>query len=318
MKSIYIFTPGELKRKDNTLIVINEKTKKVIPIESVEDIKVFSEVNVNKSTLHFLNQKGIAVHFFSYFGNFIGSFYPQKSNNNGKTFVNQVKNYIDEEKRIFVARKIVYGELKNIISVINAYRRKLVVKNDFEKYIPFILESKSIEKLMTVEAAFRKLYYSNFDSILSKNNLKFEIRTKQPPKNEINALISFGNTLVYMDMIKNIYKTHLDPRVGYLHSSNERNFTLNLDLSEIFKPIIIDKIIFHSINTKSITKKDFRKENEGIYLNDLGRKKFVTFYENKLKETIYNEKLKRKISYKTLMQNEVYSLEKYLDRKSVV
>ena len=85
-----------------------------------------------------------------------------------------------------------------------------------------------------------------------------------------NALISFSNSIIYTQVLSEIYQIHLDPRIGYLHTTNFRRFTLNLDVSEIFKPVIGDRTIFPCINKKIITEKDFDKDLKGIILNDRG------------------------------------------------
>lgn len=139
-----------------------------------------------------------------------------------------------------------------------------------------------------------------------------EKRTKRPPENEINALISFGNSLLYTTVLSQIYQTHLDPRIGYLHTSNHRKFTLNLDIAEIFKPVIVDRLIFTLLNRKQITKKDFLKDMNGVFLNDKGRKTFVQEFNNKIETTVYSQKLKRNVSYRSLIRIEAYKIEKHI------
>jgi len=84
----------------------------------------------------------------------------------------------------------------------------------------------TIPNLMQLEGEVRKVYYGGFP---------FERRTKRPPQNPLNAMISFGNSLLYTTILGEIYRTHLDPRIGYLHESNRRSFSLNLDIAEVFK-----------------------------------------------------------------------------------
>lgn len=115
-----------------------------------------------------------------------------------------------------------------------------------------------------------------------------------------------------MNILSEIYKTHLDPRIGFLHSTNFRRFSLNLDLAEIFKPILVDRIIFSLINKGEIQAKHFEKELEGILLNEKGRQKFVEKWDKRLKETISHSKLKKKVSYRRLIRLELYKLEKHL------
>ena len=101
-----------------------------------------------------------------------------------------------------------------------------------------------------------------------------EKRTRRPPKSKINTVISFGNGLLYTVVLSEIYKTHLDPRIGFLHATNFRRFTLNLDVAEIFKPIIVDRTIFYLLNKQMLKKQHFMKELNQVYLNKKGRELF--------------------------------------------
>ncbi len=128
----------------------------------------------------------------------------------------------------------------------------------------------------------------------------------------MNVLISFGNSIIYTMMLSEIYKTHLDPRIGYLHTTNFRRFTLNLDAAEIFKPIIIDRLIFTLLDKKMITKDNFEKQAEGLLLKEKGKKTFVEELDKKLETTINHKSLGRSVSYRRLLRLELYKLEKHL------
>lgn len=314
MENIYIFKSGELKRIDNTIVLITEEKNINIPVKNTESIKIFSEITLNKSFLSFCSENRIPIHFFTKTGTYKGTYYPEEKNQLGNIFLKQAEFYTDLNKRLELAKLFVFGEIMSIKKVLDNYRKKRENKIDFKKITIETAEARSINKLMSIEGYVREEYYKNFDSIISKKDFIFEKRTKRPPKNEVNALISFGNTILYSDTLKNIYNSHLDARIGYLHSTNERNFTLNLDISEIFKPIIIDEIIFYGINKNIFKKNNFEKHQEGIYLNDSGKKSFILLYEQKLKETKEMENGKY-LSYKTLMQREIKKLENHLTEK---
>ncbi len=102
----------------------------------------------------------------------------------------------------------------------------------------------------------------------------------------MNTLISFGNSIIYSTILSEIYRIHLDPRIGYLHTTNFRRFSLNLDIAEVFKPIIVDRVIFTLIGKKMISNKDFKKDGYGLLLKEPGRRVFVEELENRLKRTI--------------------------------
>lgn len=165
---------------------------------------------------------------------------------------------------------------------------------------------------MGVEGKIRNTYYSGFDNIIENEDFKFEHRTRRPPRNYLNTLISFGNSLMYTTVLGEIYKTHIDPRIGYLHSTNFRRFTLNLDIAEIFKPIIIDRIIFTLLGRKMIDVKDFEKDMGGILLKDKGKKIFIEEFDKRLSTTIRHRQLGRNVSYRRLIRMEVYKLQKHM------
>ena len=167
-----------------------------------------------------------------------------------------------------MAKLFVGGAAKNIRQILKYYlnrgRELAEILEVVEKLFPSIESSETIPELMAIEGNIRETYYKAFDTIIDDKDFVFQERTRRPPKNYLNTLISFGNTLAYTVCLSEIYKTHLDPRIGYLHSTNFRRFSLNLDVAEIFKPILVDRIIFSCIAKKMITKKDFVNDTEAV------------------------------------------------------
>ncbi|MGC8977427.1 MAG: type I-B CRISPR-associated endonuclease Cas1b [Candidatus Ratteibacteria bacterium] len=317
-KSIYIFSNGELKRKQDTLYFeTSDGEKKYIPVENTEEIHIFGEVSINKKLLDFISQKGILLHFYNYYGFYEGSFYPREHYNSGMLILKQAEIYNDFNKRIFLARKFVKGAFLNMVKVLEYYN--LRIENSFTDEIAKIkkLEEEiekfsTIEEIMALEGNGKDIYYRSFNKIIKNENFHFEKREKRPPRSKINALISYGNSLLYTYILSEIYKTHLDPRIGFLHATNFRRFSLNLDVAEIFKPIIVDRAIFKLINKEIIKENHFMEEMGGIYLNDTGRKIFIEEMDNRMKTTLKHKKLERHVSYRTLIRLELYKIEKHL------
>ena len=138
-------------------------------------------------------------------------------------------------------------------------------------------------------------------------------KKKRPPDNPINAMISFGNSLLYTKTISAIYRTHLDQRISFLHEPSEGRFSLSLDISEVFKPIIVYKTIFDLINNKKIqVSKHFDKKVNYCLLNEEGKKIFVTAFEERIESTFNHAKLKRRVSYRTAIKLDCYKLIKYI------
>jgi CRISPR-associated protein Cas1 len=315
-RTLYIFSDGEIKRKGNTIYFESSEGKKYVPIENTQEILIFGEVSLNKRLLEFLNENEIVVHFFNYYGFYIGSFYPREHLNSGYMILKQAEHYLDTTKRLKLAKKFVWGAVKNIIKVLEYYIARGKPLHEIVERIanlePSISIANSIENLMAIEGNIRDHYYDSFNIIIENENFAFEGRTRKPPKNMINALISFSNSLVYVVCLSEIYHTHLDPRIGFLHSTNMRRFTLNLDVAEIFKPIIGDRLIFSVINKGIIKPSHFEEKLNGIVLNEKGKQLFVQEFDERLKTTIKHRKLGRHVSYRELIRLELYKLQKHL------
>jgi len=315
-RTIYIFSDGELKRKANTLYFETEQGKKYIPVENTSEIMVFGEVSVNKRLLEFLTQAEIIMHFFNHYGYYVGSFYPREHMNSGYMVLKQAEHYLDEAKRLNLARQFVNGAIENIKKVLTYYINRGKPLSEIFDRIGSISEGmdsyRETAELMAIEGNVRDQYYRAFDVILNNEHFIFEERTKRPPKNRLNALISFGNSILYTTVLSEIYQTHLDPRIGFLHATNFRRFTLNLDVAEIFKPVIVDRIIFTLVNKGIIRAQHFESRIDGIVLNEKGRELFIREMDERLKTTIRHRRLGRNVSYRRLIRLELYKLEKHL------
>lgn len=134
-------------------------------------------------------------------------------------------------------------------------------------------------------------------------------RVRRPPDNPINALVSFGNTLLYTKTISAIYRTHLDQRISFLHEPAERRFSLSLDISEVFKPVIVFRTIFDLVNNRKLqVEKHFERKTNYCVLNEAGRKIFIEAFEERVESVIQHKKLKRKVSYRTAIKLDCYKL----------
>jgi len=324
-KTYYLFNPGVLERKDNTLKftpyeddgngeMLRPTQPRYLPVEDVSELYVFGSLRANSALYNFLGQKDIAAHFFDYYENYTGSFMPRDGLLSGRMLLAQTAFYQNKKKRVALAQKFIEGAAANMLKNMNYYDRRgkdlepLIGRiADYEKSIP---TTTSVDELMGLEGNIRMTYYEAFDLIL--NDFRMEGRSKQPPQNEVNALISFGNMMCYTQCLRAIHQTQLNPTISYLHTPGERRYSLCLDLSEIFKPVIVDRIIFKVLNKKEIQEKHFDKQLNRCLLNNEGRKIFVKNFEDKLNETIQHRKLGRSVSYKHLIKLECYKLCKHL------
>ena len=298
-QSYYIFTSGELHRKDDSLVLINEKGKKDIPIERVYDLYIFSTVSINSTLLSFLSQKGICVHFYNYYDFYIGSFYPKETVVSGSLLVKQVEKYQEYESRLLIAQQIIEAASYNILRNLKYYNSR---DKDLKQYIMQIEElrkeiysTRNISSLMGVEGNIRKVYYESWKIIIDQD-IDFEKRVKRPPDNLVNTLISFMNTIIYTKTLSEIYRTQLNPTISYLHEPSDKRFSLCLDLSEVFKPLIVDRTIFSLLNKNMITENDFYTDDGGYYrMKDSTIKVVVSALENTLTRSIKHKDLNRTI-----------------------
>ncbi len=310
-RNYYIFSNGRIRRKENTIYIENEKgEKKAIPIEDVEGIHVFGEVELNTKLLNFLAQQNKPVHFYNFYGFYSGSFLPRDRNVSGELLVKQVEHYIDQERRFYLAYCFVEGALHHMIRNLRGYKNTEPFIQKVEQELLSAKLSSTIPELMSCEGRAKDVYYQAFNVILK--DFYFEKRQRRPPTNPINALISFANSLVYSTVLNEIYHTQLNPTISYLHEPREKRFSLCLDLSEIFKPLIADPIIFKLINTEQLGSEDFDEDVNYCYLTESGRKKFIKEFDEKLATTVKHRRLQRKVSYRTIIRIECYKFIKHL------
>lgn len=373
MRNYYVLSNGRVARKDNTVFIENaEGVKRPIPIEDVDSLYLYGEVDLNSRLLNFLAQKRVVLHVFNFYGFYSGSFYPREFLNSGFLLVRQVGHYSDGAKRLVIAKELVraagHSILRNLAYYCNRKARGAVEKepegevggdvvasgvpldaaaeefvdsvvglevpvevgDGFEVLMDFgedsalegirltivgllklVGEQSSVASLMGIEGKMRERYYAAWRHIVS-GDWAFDKRVRRPPDNEVNALISFGNSMLYTVCLSELYRTQLTPTISYLHEPGVRRYSLALDLSEIFKPILVDRTIFRLLNTGQLKEVHFDRSLESCFLTDAGRKLFLGALEERLGTTIRHRRLNRHVSYRHLIRLECYKLIRHL------
>lgn len=319
-RSFYLFNPGRMSRKDNTLHFVatdadgKETGQKNLPIETIDNLYIFGSVDANSALYNFLGKAQVPVHFFDYYDHYTGSFMPKDYLLAGKMQVEQTKAYTTKGKRLKIAQAFIEGASFNMLKNLKYYDKRgrdaepLIER--IETYRTSIPLSKEVSELMGLEGNCRQTYYDGFDLII--NDFEMGNRSKNPPSNEVNALISFGNSLAYSMTLDTIFHTQLNPTISFLHEPGARRYSLALDISEIFKPILVDRMIFKLLNKKEIRAEHFDTKMNGCRLNDKGRSIVVREWDERLKETIKHRALNKSVSYKHLVKLECYKLQKYI------
>lgn len=315
-QSYYIYNSGDLQRKDNTLRFTSyEGEKRDIPVERISDIYVMTEMTFNTAFINYISKYGIPVHFFNYYQFYTGSYYPRESLLAGQLLVKQVEHYTDPLRRLLLAQRFVEAAADNIYRNLRYYNGRgkdvSVQMMEISTLRKDISKAETIEELMGIEGNIRKNYYRAWKIIINQE-IDFEKRVMHPPDNMINSLISFVNSLIYSKTLSEIYQTQLNPTISYLHEPGVRRFSLCLDISEIFKPLIGDRLIFSLLNRNQITEDSFTKELNFLHLKEEASQTVVREFEAKLKTTIMHKDLNRQVSYQYLIRLEAYKLIKHL------
>lgn len=315
-ESYYIMSNGFLKKKDDTVSFISEDgIKRDIPIERIDSLYIMSEMTITTPLLHLLASRGVLVHFFNYYGTYTGSYYPYEHVVSGNVVINQVAHYVDYEKRINIARRFIIAAASNILRNLSYYNRR---NKDLQEFIdgisPFLQMiplTKSVQELMGIEGNIRRIYYNAWNIIVNQD-INFVKRVMHPPDNMINSLISLVNSLLYSKIISVLYHHQLNPSISYLHSPEVRRFSLALDLSEPFKPVICDRLIFKLLNKNMITESCFTEGLNYLHLKTDAKKKILSELKKSLEETIMHKELKRSVSYQELLRLEAHKLMKHI------
>jgi len=308
IKTFYLLIPGKLTVKDANINFEDiSGVNTVIPIKQITDLYLCLDINPTSNVLKLIMDEGIIIHYFNNYEYYLGSLIPKKHKNSGKTIVKEVECFDNLDKRIQIAKKIIKAALKNISKVVKYYqRRKGIVNNlNLNYYSNKINEAKTINHLMLIEAEYRKNYYNHYPEIL---NLESFIRVAPNATDIVNVLLNLMNSLLYSVIYSEIKKTNLSGFISYLHEPDHDRVPLIYDISEIFKPLYVDRVVFRMINRKQVNDNDLinnRLSNDAIKI-------VFKEWNTQLNTTIHHPKLKRSISYRMLIRQELYELEKHI------
>jgi CRISPR-associated protein Cas1 len=315
-RNYHVFSDGRLERHEDTLRLVTEDgDKKHVPIEHAEALYLHGQIDYNTRLMSFLNDHGVALHVFGWNDYYAGSIMPERGQTSGKTVVEQVRAYDDSAHRVQIARKFVAGSIHNMRSNVAYYDNRdhdfSTARTKLDSISGRVDAVEDVSELLGVEASARKVYYGTFDEILP-DGFVFGGRQYDPPNNEVNSLISFGNGLVYSNVVSAIRATALDPAVSYLHEPGERRYSLSLDIAELFKPLLADRVIFRLVNRGQLTGDSFEQDLNSCLLSESGRETFSKEFEETLEQTVEHPDLDRHVSYQYLMRIEAYKLKKHL------
>lgn len=308
-----ILSDGVLRQKDYSLLFENDTGSHSIPVESVDVINIYSDVVFDSGFLKKALNRGTEINIFDKSGGIVGTFTPFASLKSPRVTHQQLLAYYDDARRLEFAKQFVLGSIHNFRLNIRYYNKQKPC-DSFKAAIDssYVIANKvrsetKYDNLLLLEAKARELYYSCFDKFIENEDFCFGKRTRRPPRNEFNAMLSFGNSVLYNLIATEINKSPLDIRVGFLHATNNRKTSLNLDIAELFKPLIVDRTILRLVNKGYIKREHFIREESGaVLLNEDGKRMLIKALYDKL-DTVITEK-NQKLNYRQVIRAEVYKL----------
>lgn len=311
METVYVMHGTTLRRADQTILVTLESGKKVrLPVESVRHLVIPTACQMNTEVLNFLGQHQVRISFLDYYGNHQASLEPTTSYGSGAVHLAQAQHILDPVKRLRLAKTVMEAAAYNLMQNVKYYRYRGRPVDAAEKAMEYhrnqLSQANSIEQLMGSEGLLRQSYYAAWGSI--HPDLKIARRTRRPPTDRINALISFGNGLMYSACQQAITQTHLDPALSVIHAPTQARASLALDLAEIFKPVIIDRLIFRWIHRGIASDAKFHEEEGICLLSGAGRDEFVEHFRREMDSTPVNNL----VGYHAVILREAYRLEAHV------
>ncbi|MBF2055660.1 MAG: CRISPR-associated endonuclease Cas1 [Cyanobacterium sp. T60_A2020_053] len=308
MKTVYISQQGCYLCLDQEQILV-KKNKQVIneiQLPLVEQILIFGKSQLTTQLIRKCLWQNIPILYLSRMGYCYGRII---SIERGYRQLSRYQQQIEFYEKLTTAKIIISAKINNSKIIIQRQQRRksnleLQQVIDSLSYLQNQAEkADSIERLFGYEGAGASTYFSAFGQCLSNPDLVFYSRSRRPPGNEINALLSFGYQVLWNHLLSLIELQGLDPYYGCLHQNNERHASLASDLMEEFRAGIVDSLVLYLVNKNIIkAREDFSFRDGGCYLNDNGRRKYLQAFVTRMEEIITNDLGEKQPRWDLLMQ----------------
>ena len=295
------------KKRQRVLVKKNDNVIADVPIINLDQIVVIGSFTITSSLINLSLEEDIPIIILNYYGQYKGRIVAGYSQNINFR-IKQFNKYNDKLFALNLSRIIVEGKLKNMKVIIQSANRKKADKRleeAVEKIDNILIKLKTaetIEKLRGYEGIGSRYYFEIFN-LLINNNFIFNGRNRNPPRDPVNSMLSFGYTLLLNDIISALYIHDLDPYVGFLHSVRNGKPALALDLIEEFRHIIIDRMVKALINKNVITKASFDRDKK-IMLKEKSKNIFLKEYENKLNTEIMHPKTGKSLTWRRIIREQ--------------
>lgn len=298
LNTLYITNPELYLGRDGLTIVAWLDNKKVaqFPIHNFEDIVCFNYTGVSTPLLDLCAEKGVNITFLSRTGKFRGKFFgPIK----GNILLRKEQYRISENKQEShnFSKVFIIGKAFNSARVLDRYIREhenasdkiKIVKEKLADSRKRVSVSENNEELLGIEGDFSRDYFSVFDELITrqKSEFTFNIRTRRPPLDPVNALLSLTYSFIRVKMESALESVGLDPYAGFYHTDRPGRTGLALDMMEELRPYMGDRFVLSLINNEEITIYDFVvKENGAVLFTDEGFKKFIDLWNKRMQDTL--------------------------------
>ena len=316
---VYLSLDGE-----NVVVLQNDEKLLRVPLHNLEGIVTFGYTGVSPALMGACAKRGVALSFCTASGRFLADVRGEICGN----VILRRKQYRvadDEAESLAIAKNILVGKLYNSRWVLERATRDHPQRLNVEKIktvsgfiangIDGVLAAKTHGALLGVEGEAASQYFSVFDELIltNKGDFSFTVRTRRPPTDNVNALLSFMYTLMANDVAGALSSVGLDPFVGFLHKDRPGRRSLALDIIEEFRSPIVDRFILTLINTRQIDGSDFeKKENGAVLLKDKSRKTILNAWHTRKSEKITHPFLKEKIEWGLVPHAQALLLSRYL------
>lgn len=294
-------------KNDNVVVQQGDITLGKIPLRSLESIMSFSYKGASPALMGKCAEFGVGLSFFSPYGRYYCSILGEK-NRNVLLRREQFRFADDEDAALPFAQSFIVGKIYNCRWVLERTKRDHALRvnseriaEQSEKLRQALLNARdcrSIDELRGIEGLAAKDYFFTFDDLIlrNKDDFFFQQRSRRPPLDRVNALMSFVYSILTSDCIAALQGVGLDPYVGFMHTDRPGRASLALDLVEEFRPTIADRFVLTLINTGTIKPSQFEiRENSGVFLSEDGRKTVLAAWQKRKQETFthpfFNEKM---------------------------
>ena len=306
LNTLYVTTPDAYLSKDGTNVVVSVNQSEVfrIPIINIESIVTFGYKGTSPGLMKLCADNKVSVTYLSPFGKYIGKFEgPIKGNVLLRT--RQWDFSKDNGFSLSISKLFIAGKIQNYRNILCRYIRDNGQNEDVDTVINYLKRSKervlkvdNLDSLRGIEGDAANHYFEVFPNLLlnQKKDFVFNGRSKRPPKDAVNAMLSFVYTLIASDVTSALETVGLDPYVGFFHTLRPGRASLSLDMMEELRAYLGDRLVLSLINKRQISNKDFITQGEdGVTMTESGRKVILTAWQNRKKEIITHPYLEEKI-----------------------